>query len=108
MTLDHAIAEDRAGHIERAADLYERVVRETPDIDALINLAVLYWCSTDFGFWSGHQLRLESVQRAADRFPNCWRLQLRRFRRVRSPRSGVDTSLGRTLVNRYRLTTSAS
>lgn len=73
MTLHLALAEDQAGHIEIAARLYEDAVQRDPDIEGLINLGVLYWCATDYGFWTGHGLTRNFVDRAGQRFPEILR-----------------------------------
>lgn len=68
MTTADALAEDRAGNIVRAADLYEAgLLEEGHSLEAVLNLAVLYWESTEFGFSCAHQLSPEFVVRAADR-----------------------------------------
>jgi hypothetical protein len=72
MTYDSALMEDRAGHIEQAAKAYEEALTKNPPALAmLMNLAVLYWQSTEYGFWAGHQLSREFVGAAASRLGEC-------------------------------------
>lgn len=67
-TLDQAIQLDVAGLHVDAADGYEAVLRADGNcVSALVNLTVLYWQSTEFGFSAGHSLPSEFVHRAADR-----------------------------------------
>lgn len=69
-SLEEALAFDRAGDIVHAAEAYEKAVKEDADnAEALINLAVLYWQATDFGFSAGNQLSVDFVSRAGKRFP---------------------------------------
>jgi len=58
-----------ASHITEAAQAYERVLISEPaaPLDVFINLAFLYWQSTDFGFWSGVGLPLPFVKMADSR-----------------------------------------
>ncbi len=70
MTLASARALDREGRIEAAASPYEAALASQPaDLEGLIDLAVLYWQSTEYGFWKGSGLHLEFVETAAKRFP---------------------------------------
>jgi hypothetical protein len=68
MTLQAAIAADREGRIEDAAALYEAVLT-APDapLQAFMNLAVLYWQATDYGFSTAVKLKSEFVRMAGRR-----------------------------------------
>jgi hypothetical protein len=69
MKLDEALAADRAGNIELAAALYEKAFEEGQrPLFAIVNLLVLYWQATDYGFWTGNQLSRDFVKRAGTRF----------------------------------------
>ena len=56
-----ALEADRAGQIVRALELYEEAAEAEPSLDMLVNMAVLYWQVTDYGFWTGHHLPSELV-----------------------------------------------
>jgi hypothetical protein len=69
MNLGEALEADRAGNIELAAALYEKTFGEGErPLFAIVNLLVLYWQATDYGFWTGNQLSREFVKRAGTRF----------------------------------------
>ena len=67
--LSEAIQLDIDQQIEAAASKYESVLTD-PDapIEAFINLAFIYWESTDYGFNAAHHLSPEFIQRAAHRY----------------------------------------
>lgn len=70
MTLASAIAADCAEQIEPAAEAYEVHLQQSHgDLVALINLAVLYWQVTDFGFSTAYALSPTFVAAAGKRFP---------------------------------------
>ena len=63
-----ALALDIAGKVEHAANAYEQVLQlKDAPIEAFINLACLYWQSTDFGFNAHYRLSLEFIQKAGRR-----------------------------------------
>jgi hypothetical protein len=68
MTHAEAIDADRCGKVVEAANLYEGLLENATE-DLLLNLAVLYWQTTDYGFWTALQLPKEFVARAGVRFP---------------------------------------
>jgi len=66
--LREAIQLDVAGRYAEAADAYEEVLlADGACVPARVNLTVLYWQVTEFGFSAGHVLPGEFIQRAADR-----------------------------------------
>jgi hypothetical protein len=70
MSLAEAWAADRQGHIEEAASLYEAALRTGPKpLDALLDLAILYWQATEYGYWVGMKLSRDFVGHAGRRFP---------------------------------------
>jgi hypothetical protein len=70
MTLTEARAADREGRIEAAATAYEQALASgDAPLDAVIDLAVLYWQSTEYGFWKSLGLSPAFVDKAAERFP---------------------------------------
>ena len=73
MTLTEARAAEREGRDEDAADLYERALAGGRQRDAMLDLAVLYWQATDYGYLAAKKLRAEFVSRAGKRFPELLR-----------------------------------
>lgn len=70
MTLDDALAADCDGRVREAAAAYESVLLSAPvDLTALVNLTVLYWQATDFGYSASRHLDVEFVAEAAKRIP---------------------------------------
>jgi hypothetical protein len=70
MSLAEAREAERQGRIEEAASLYEVALRTGPRaLDALVNLAVLYWQATEYGYWVGMKLSRDFVRYAGLRFP---------------------------------------
>jgi hypothetical protein len=69
INISEAISLDIAQQIEEAANAYESLlpIPDTP-IDAFLNLSVLYWQSTEYGFNVGHRLSLDFIHRAAERY----------------------------------------
>lgn len=69
MTLDDARKADREGRLIEAATLYEEALSEGRlPVDALMDMAILYWQATDYGYWTGKELPLAFVRRAGIRF----------------------------------------
>jgi hypothetical protein len=63
--LAEATVADREGRVEDAAVLYEEALAGGPiPLDATLDLAVLYWCATDYGFILSHRLPVEFLPRA--------------------------------------------
>lgn len=69
MSLDSARLADRSGDLQVAAREYEACVVEGGAIDAYVNLAVLYWQTTDFGFSTAAKLTPTFIAQAGRRFP---------------------------------------
>ena len=68
MSLEQAIASDRAGDIVAAADLYEQVLdRGGATLQALLNAIVLYWQATDPGLSAAKKLSAAFIDRASKR-----------------------------------------
>ena len=67
MKQKEAAMAERNGEILRAAELYEASLNDASE-EALINLAVLYWQMTDYGFSTTLRLSPEVVERAGLRF----------------------------------------
>lgn len=69
MRLKDARSAEEQGRIEQAAELYEQALLADPaQVDALIDLVVLYWHATDYGVWKAEGLDLAFVRRAGERF----------------------------------------
>lgn len=67
--LDRAIALEAADRVVEAADLYEEILRGgRVRLDAYLNLAFLYWQSTEFGFMAALGLDDEFVARSEMRY----------------------------------------
>jgi hypothetical protein len=74
MTLLEAIRADREGQIEKAAMLYEEALSAGErDPGAFLNLAILYWQATDYGFSTEKRLDPEFVVRAGTRLQELFR-----------------------------------
>jgi hypothetical protein len=68
MTLKAAIDLDCNRKLEEAAEAYENFLLEFPDCrEALLNLVVLYWQCTDFGFSAAENVRPAFIDVAAKR-----------------------------------------
>lgn len=68
MTFEDAIAADRDGRLLDAAGLYEGLLAsKLHSLEVFLNLVVLYWQITDFGFWTAKGLSEEFVKRAGNR-----------------------------------------
>jgi hypothetical protein len=66
MKQDEAVMAEQSGDILHAVELYEACMNDAPE-DYLINLAVLYWQMTDYGFSTTLRLTSEVVARAGTR-----------------------------------------
>ena len=75
IALEKDIHEDILG----AAEAYEKVIKGDGPIDAYINLAFLYWQSTEYGFNAVHHLPLDFIQLAAERYPKVLKQAETRF-----------------------------
>ena len=70
MSDSNALGFDRAGRIEEAARAYESAItRGEATISDLLNLAVLYWQSTDPGMAAAENFGAEFFEQAGRRFP---------------------------------------
>jgi len=68
-TFQHAVDADVAERFITATALYEETIRrEGTPLDAYINLAVLYWQCTEYGFNAGHRLPLDFIRLAGNRY----------------------------------------
>ncbi len=67
------------GRIEEAADAYEAAFENHPTIETALDLALLYWQSTDFGFARGRALDTAFIARAGTRFPELLSWAVRAF-----------------------------
>lgn len=70
MSLQDAVTAEREDRLIEAAEAYETLLREErPRLEALLNLAVLYWQVTDYGYWTTKGLPQDFVTRAGQRVP---------------------------------------
>ncbi len=68
MKLDSAILAEREGRLIEAADIYEKLlIKSSSHPDVFLNLLILYWQVTDYGFWTESRLPLSFVKRAGKR-----------------------------------------
>ncbi|WOB26886.1 MULTISPECIES: hypothetical protein [Xanthomonas] len=68
MTLNEVMEFERANEVVKAADSYEIILKEcSGNLNAYINLLVLYWQSTDYGFSSSNGLSPDFVRVAGNR-----------------------------------------
>jgi hypothetical protein len=68
MICDDAVAAERQGQLELAADLYEQSLAQEPmPLWAMLNLIVLYWQCAEYGFWVGRHLSADFAKRAGAR-----------------------------------------
>lgn len=80
MTLSKALEADRNGQIERAADEYESALaNDANDLVATVNLLVLYWQSTDYGFSLAHRLSQPFIANAGTRLAQLLNIARERF-----------------------------
>lgn len=69
MTLfQDAITKDIQREIVTAAKAYECCISNAAPLDAYINLAFLYWQSTEYGFNAAYKLPLEFIHESGDRY----------------------------------------
>ena len=79
MSEHDAVNADEEGDLIRAAALYEECLPGGLTLGALLNLAVLYWQATDFGFLSAKNLPKEFVKRAGGRIAEVLQVASERF-----------------------------
>ena len=64
-----AVQRDIEGDYVRAADHYEQVIQAGgASLEAYLNLAVLYWQCTDYGFNASHKLDIEFIHKSGERY----------------------------------------
>lgn len=74
MSLEEATRSDGEGAVEKAASLYEEaLVSGECAPEAFLNLLILYWQATDYGFSTARALRSEFVAKAGKRIPGLLR-----------------------------------
>jgi len=73
--LEKDIYEDILG----AAEAYEKAIKEDGAVDVYINLAFLYWQSTEYGFNAFHHLPLDFIKLAGERYPKVLKQAETRF-----------------------------
>jgi hypothetical protein len=84
---DDAIAADRDGRLLNAADLYEKVLeREGRSLEIFLNLAVLYWQVSDFGFWAEKGLPEKFVKHAGVRLYDLLDAEFNAYRKCEEAR----------------------
>ena len=66
-TMTTALQDDVEEHIAAVAEGYELLLKKDPPVEAYLNLACLYWRSTDFGFASYYNLTDTFYLRAGER-----------------------------------------
>jgi hypothetical protein len=87
VTLDEAVAADRRGDLQAAADGYEAALAAGPrPLALLVDLAVLYWQATDPGLAAARQLGPDFLARAGARVPELLAEAARRFPARSEPR----------------------
>ena len=80
MTLIKALEADRQGQIEKAAIEYESALaNDADDLVSTMNLMVLYWQSTDYGFSLAHQLLQPFIANAGTRLAELLKTAKQRF-----------------------------
>jgi hypothetical protein len=84
LTYIDALDADRRGDdkrgLLRAIELYEGVVGDAScPVEGLLNLAVIYWRITDFGFWTARELDGDLVARAGPRVDEILEIARSRF-----------------------------
>lgn len=67
MTFEVALEADRRRDIVAAADAYEGLIADS-NVEAMLNLLVLYWEATDFGTLSYYRLSDAFIARAGQRW----------------------------------------
>jgi hypothetical protein len=79
MGLADALREDRAGNVAVAAELYEASLEQDgPSLEAMLNLAAIYWLASDPGFIGEHGLTPLFLERAGRR-PDLWAVAEARY-----------------------------
>lgn len=79
--LDAARAADRSGRVVEASQLYEAAIEDgTADLDAHLDLAILYACALDGGFAAYHRLDVEFVNFAVGRVDELFDAARERFK----------------------------
>ena len=69
MSLIVAVQEDMQGNLSNAAECYEQVIQAGgASLEAYLNLAVLYWQCTDYGFNASHKLDYCFIDKAGERY----------------------------------------
>lgn len=69
MSLISATHKDMDKDIVEAADCYEQIVQaKCAPLEAYLNLSVLYWQCTDYGFNAGHNLSIDFIHKAGERY----------------------------------------
>lgn len=84
MTHEDALELERAGDIQGAVALYEQSLAVAP-LEVMMDLAVLYWQITDYGFWATLGLPAALVDLAATRSPEALDEAERRFPSLPAP-----------------------
>lgn len=81
LLLDKAVQNDVDGHVIKAAALYEQCLadKRNVSVDAFLNLAVLYWVVTDYGYNAGLQLPIDFIHTAGERYEPVLEEAARRF-----------------------------
>lgn len=87
MSLREAIVADRRGDLASAANQYEQArTQGRPTLQVLLDLAVLYWQTTDVGLAGEQELTPDFLATAATRFPTLLAEAQRRFPESTAPR----------------------
>lgn len=87
MSLREAILPDRRGDLASAANQYEQeLTKGRPTLHVLLDLAVLYWQTTDVGLAAAQGLTPELLATASTRFPTLLAEARRRFPERTAPR----------------------
>lgn len=87
MKLQDALAADRKGELQLAAALYEDVLAGgEASLEALLNLAILYWQATDTGTVAAKKLSPDFLATAGRRLPELLAEAERRFPTSVEPR----------------------
>lgn len=98
MTLGAAVKADQEGRLVGAAALYEEALSEGDvPVDALMDMAILYWQATDYGYWTGKGLPVEFAKRAGGRFRQILDIARGSSPEASSRSSGTATLVGQTL-----------
>lgn len=79
MTLEDAVAADRKGDLQLAAVGYEEVLAGEASVEAVLNLAVVYWLATDTGMAAEKKLSPNFLATAGRRIPELLAVAQRRY-----------------------------